>query len=156
MSLIHDQLYRHADLARINFSAYVHDLVKLQRTAYGLPANRIAAEIDFAVPPVDIAVAVPCGLIVNELFSNACKHAFPASRPGRVHIQMRVDGNAWELVVSDNGIGTPSDATDASSGLGLQLIAALVRQLHGQLDETAGADGRTTTIRFPAPSSAPA
>lgn len=156
MSLIHDQLYRHADLACINFSAYVHDLVKLQRTAYGLPANRIAAEIDIAVPPVDIAVAVPCGLIVNELFSNACKHAFPASRPGRVHIQMRVDGNAWELVVSDNGIGTPSDATDASSGLGLQLIAALVRQLHGQLDETAGADGRTTTIRFPAPSSAPA
>jgi len=155
MSLIHDQLYRHEDLARIDFSAYVHDLVRLQRTAYGLPASRIAAHIDIAVPPVDVAVAVPCGLIVNELFSNACKHAFPGGRSGQVHIRLHADGGEWELLVSDDGVGSPADQADSSGGLGLQLIGALVRQLRGRLQESAGSDGRTTSIRFPAPPSNP-
>lgn len=151
MSLIHDQLYRHDDLARIDFARYVSDLVRLQRTTLGNGAGRISAEIAITLPPIGIAVAVPCGLIINELFANACKHAFPLGRVGTVRIHMASRGSEWELLVTDDGIGTPSSPTPTGSGLGLQLILALVKQLNGTLEESGRLDGRRTCIRFPAP-----
>ncbi len=152
MSLIHDQLYRHDDLARIDFAHYVDDLIKLQRTTLGPGLSRIATEIDIRIPPVGIAVAVPCGLIINELFANACKHAFPLGRAGTVRLSMTAEGDRWQLLVTDDGVGAPAfSAAGGVGGLGLQLIKALVKQLNGTMEESAGERGRRTVIRFPAP-----
>ena len=152
MSLIHDQLYRQDDLAHIDFAHYAADLIKLQRTTLGPGFDRISTEIDIRVPPLSVAVAVPCGLIINELFANACKHAFPLGRSGTVLLRMSVEGEQWELLVKDDGVGAPAfSAAGGVSGLGLQLIKALVKQLNGTMEETAGEQGRRTVIRFPAP-----
>jgi PAS domain S-box-containing protein len=152
MSLIHDQLYRHEDLAQIDFSDYVDSLTRLQRTAYGTPTARVSVAAEVTVPPLDIAMAVPCGLIVNELISNAYKHAFPGDRHGKIVIRLLDEGEEWVLTVEDDGVG--NDAATAVegtvSGLGLQLVAALARQLQGTLERHFD-HGHCTTIRFPAP-----
>jgi PAS domain S-box-containing protein len=154
MSLIHDQLYRKDDLAHIDFAHYVADLIKLQRTTLGPGFDRIITEIDIRIPPVAVAVAVPCGLIINELFANACKHAFPLGRSGTVRLSMTAEGEQWELLVKDDGVGAPAfSAAGGASGLGLQLIKSLVKQLNGTMEESAGEQGRRTLIRFPAPGS---
>lgn len=152
MALIHDRLYRHDDLAQIDLHRHVGDLVRLQRHAFGDSAGRIDVRVDIATPPVDVATAVPCSLIISELFANACKHAFPLGREGRIEISMTATAECWTLQVSDNGIGaTSTTGGPASAGIGLQLVQALARQLGGELTESATLEGRRTVIQFAPP-----
>jgi len=96
--------------------------------------------------PVELSPdqAVPCGLIVNELVTNALKYAFPEARPGRIVIELQ----EWEkrrlvLTVSDDGIGLPPDLNiEAAQTLGLQLVGMLTEQLHGSVEILQ--DGGTT------------
>lgn len=84
---------------------------------------------------MDINTAIPCGLIINELFSNAIKHAFPDKRKGNIFISFRSEDEKNILIVQDNGIGFPSDIDiENPRSLGLQLLNALVQQLHGQIE----------------------
>jgi two-component sensor histidine kinase len=93
----------------------------------------LSTEIDDIELDLDRAVAT--GLIVNELISNALKHAFPAGRPGQVRVDLRlVDGNQCRLEVSDDGVGLSSDFdVERAESLGLQLVHDLTRQLHGTM-----------------------
>lgn len=93
--------------------------------------------------------SIHCGLILNELVSNALKYAFPEGKGGRIHISMKRDEEQITLKVGDNGIGLPPlmDMTSTQT-LGLQLVNILVRQINGKVD--IGVDGGTTfTITFP-------
>jgi PAS domain S-box-containing protein len=142
MSLIHEKLYRSGDLARIDFREYVDDLTSHLLSLNATGSQHIALETDIRGVSLDIASAIPCGLIMNELVSNALGHAFPGGRKGRITIRMREsDDGRITLAVSDDGIGLPEGLDfQNTKTLGLQLVISLAGQLGGtiSLDRTAG------------------
>jgi two-component sensor histidine kinase len=153
IALIHEQLYRSANLSQIDFSHYLTDLTSalMQTHGSGSPTVRIVASAQNVV--LDISHALPCGLIINELVSNALKHAFPGGRRGEIHVSfVGTDDHVYALTVSDNGLGLP-EGFDLRSAvtLGLRLVANLAQvQLKGDL-EVDGRGGTTFRIRFKRP-----
>jgi PAS domain S-box-containing protein len=150
MALIHDKLYRSENLAHISFPGYVDDLVR------GLFANYSVGkdvELDLRVDPISVNIdnAIPLGLIINELVSNALKHAFPGDARGAITIRLHAEGKKAVLTVSDDGIGFPADVdfTDTQS-LGMQLVVTLVEQLEGAVELTRDA-GTEFRIVFEVP-----
>lgn len=147
MALIHEQLYRSEDLSRIDFAQYVARLSEQLSRSAGAALRGVMVHVDVEPVPLALDVAIPCGMIVNELVSNAMKHAFPAGRSGRIDVEFRVVEGKHELIVSDNGVGLePGDPLETKS-LGLKVVAALVRQLGGQL-EISGAGGARFVVRY--------
>ncbi|MDY0871352.1 PAS domain S-box protein [Dongia rigui] len=152
MALIHQTLYQSQDFAQVDFGVFLDSFVPVLVSSYALHSNNITLEIathDVALP---INTAIPCGLIVNELVSNALKHAFPNDRQGKIMLELQA-GNDRNLilVVSDDGVGLPPGLDIRTSGsLGLQLVATLAAQLRGTLDIGQGAPTRFS-LRFPRP-----
>ncbi len=158
MVRIHEHLYRSSDLARIDMAQYVRGVANHLLRSFGTRA--IALRIDVADVELDIDRATPCGLIINELVSNALKHAFPpgwqeadklhpAESGPKVSVGLRLHGGQCELTVGDNGVGLPGDLQIESMGhesLGLRLVNLLSRQLEGdlQVDREGGAIFRLT------------
>ncbi len=132
MALIHEQLYRSRSLSAIDFEEYVQMLSTELMRSYG--RDGITLELDVASVQFGLDSAIPCGLIINELLSNALKHAFPAGRHGFVRIQLKSDAKGrFVLVVRDNGIGLPPNINlENTSSLGFQLVATLTEQLQGE------------------------
>ncbi len=148
MALVHEQLYQSDDLSQIDFGQYLRTLAgSLQRTS---PA-RIDMHFQTERIPLAIASAVPCGLIVSELISNAIKHAFPPSFAGERIISLslkRTFDEYIEIEVRDNGIGLPQDLENRKeSSLGLSLAEILVKQIRGSLS-VSSREGTTQTLRF--------
>jgi two-component sensor histidine kinase len=136
MALIHEKLYRSDNLAQIDIADYIQELVADLFRAQNAARRGIILRLHSASVLLDIEKAVPCGLIVNELVSNALKHAFPNGRSGEVWIELKTDDqNHVTLIVADNGIGFPAelDFREAES-LGLRLVDTLVNQLDGTLE----------------------
>lgn len=137
MALIHEQLYRSDDLSGIDFRAYLKELasVLVQMHSHRLAPISVKTEGDKVL--LGIGVALPCSLIVNELASNAMKHAFPDGRAGEIRIEFRRNGeDGFLLIVADNGKGLPENFNfRACNSLGLQLVSNLAEiQLGGRLD----------------------
>lgn len=153
MALVHELLYGSHDIAHIDFSEYIDRLTSALFKAYHTDAQRIQISIDVKGVSLGIDLAIPCGLIINELTSNALKHAFPENLPheGRIHIRMRElkNGNI-ELFIGDNGIGLPEDLDiRKSNSLGLHLVTLLSEeQLQGVLT-VESVNGCAYTIEFP-------
>ena len=135
MALIHENLYQSSDLSRINFAEYIHKLAANLFRSYDTSSSLIEAVVNVADIFLEIDVAVPCGLMINELVSNSLKYAFPHQTSGRIQIDMYAKGDqSYQLIVSDNGIGLPTDLDiENTNTLGLQLVVSLVEQLEGQL-----------------------
>lgn len=135
MSLVHEMLYRSTDLSRIGFGEYIRNLVRYLFGAFGA-REEIRSEVSVEEVSLDINTAIPCGLIINELVSNALKHAFRDGRPGTIRIEVQpMDADRFLLAVSDDGQGFPAELDPrASSTLGLQLVETLVRQLDGTME----------------------
>jgi two-component sensor histidine kinase len=135
MALIHEQLYGTADLAKIDFGRYVQGLAANLFDAYGIDPVRIRLNVRADDIALGVDMAVPCGLIVNELVSNALKHAFSPGAGGMLDIIIRrLDAGRMEIVVADDGIGlNPSQTTAENQSLGLRLIETLTAQLDGRL-----------------------
>ncbi|MBL7884853.1 MAG: ATP-binding protein [Bacteroidia bacterium] len=137
MALIHDKLYQHETFAKIEFCAYINDLVDYIKSSY----NDTATKINFSVTCndiyLDIKNAVPCGLILNELVSNAFKHAFKGKEQGEIKIVCTKMGEKFTMMVADDGVGYDAEtALKKSNSLGLTLINALVEQVSGTLKTT--------------------
>ena len=135
MALVHERLYQSADLARIEFAEYLRKLTSHLVHSYGTGDGRIHLEVDAGNIQLDVNTAVPLGLIVNELVSNAIKHAFPNEARGKIAVGLeRLAGGKFRLVVSDDGVGFPEglDFRNTES-LGLQLVTMLADQLEGDL-----------------------
>lgn len=151
MALIHESLYRSANLARIDFGGYVEQLVNSLHRTYGATAAGVDLKVDVADIPMSVDVAIPCGLIINELVTNAFKHAFHDGRKGEVCISLsQGDGGMLLLMVSNNGIPFPEDIDIRNTeSLGLQLVNTLTGQLRGtiELDESHGTAFRITFPR---------
>jgi PAS domain S-box-containing protein len=135
MALVHEHLYRAADFASVQLVGYIESLWAYLYCAYSVDPERIELELQVADVTLDLDRSICCGLIVNELVSNAVKHAFPNGRKGRVSVRFESPGNGWhQLAVSDNGVGLPPGLDLAHAGtLGLQLVSELVAQLDGEL-----------------------
>jgi PAS domain S-box-containing protein len=136
MALVHKKLYQSQDLSRINLGGYIRDLASLLIQSYQLPSNKVTMAYNMEDVFVLIDTAVPCGLILNELISNALKYAFPGNRQGEIAIQLRrAEDEAIALQVADNGVGVPEDFDFRRDGaLGLRNVFALgERQLQGQV-----------------------
>jgi two-component sensor histidine kinase len=131
MALIHETLFRRGkDETKLDFKDYVQRLVQSLMRAYGVDASRISLRLNIEDVDIGADEAVLCGLIVNELVSNALKHAF-GKKKGHITIGLTRDGNGlYDLIVRDNGVGLP-DNTSLSGGksLGLNLVGALCDQL---------------------------
>jgi two-component sensor histidine kinase len=148
MALIHEKLYQAHDLARINFGEYIHSLSAYLSQAYSASTRAIALQIQADSISLAVDTAIPCGLMLNELISNALKHAFPHDGPGQVRIELGTGPNHhYTLKVSDNGVGMPPDLDlSTTDSFGLQLVNALVNQLGGaiELDKGKGTEFKIT------------
>ncbi len=148
MALIHEKLYQSKSLAKIDFNAYIHSLVEHLLFSHAVHSDKIFISMKIDDLFLDFDTAIPCGLIINELLSNALKHAFPDDKHGEIGISFRQDQGKYSLVISDNGIGFPADLDfKLTASLGLQLVATLTKQLGGQmtLDKI---NGTTFTLCF--------
>jgi len=147
MALIHERLYQSKDLARIDFAEYVRNLTTHLFRSYGVNAHAVGLEIDVENILLDIDTAIPCGLIINELVTNALKYAFPPGAGGKIRIGLqRENHGGLALSVSDNGAGLAPDFDfQQTESLGLQLVNTLTEQLQGQM-EIARDDGTTFKI----------
>ncbi|HEY9608012.1 PAS domain S-box protein [Allocoleopsis sp.] len=136
MALIHEQLYQSKDCAKINFSEYITSLTNDLFRAYGVHPGQITLELEIEEVTLNINTAIPCGLIISELVSNALKHAFPQGRAGIIKVALYSDAdNQLTLQVTDNGIGFPEDSEFRTvKSLGLQLVSVLANQLEGTLE----------------------
>lgn len=149
MSLIHEKLYRSEDLSGIDFDDYIRSLAGDLVQTYAATSGPVALEV--LVDNIDLQVdqAIPCGLIINELVSNAFKHAFPAERAGKLNIEFAAGANGQlALIVRDDGVGIPPTFDiRKSDSLGMQLVNSLVGQLQGTIDIQSNA-GTCFTIKF--------
>ncbi len=156
MALIHERLYQSESLDKINFGGYVQSLVNHVKSSFqGM--GEIDVEVDVSDMFVDVDVAIPCGLIINELASNSFKHAFNGrAQQGRVHIwlsqQSTMQGeDELVLQVRDNGKGFPSGLDlDQVASLGLQLVNSLVQQLQGTIG-LSSENGACSKVIIPLP-----
>ncbi|MBF0542143.1 MAG: PAS domain S-box protein [Nitrospirae bacterium] len=138
MALIHEELYRSVDLTNINFGDYLGKLTKELFSSYVVDVSRIALLVNIENVILGIDTAIPCGLIINELISNALKYGFPGDKKGAVCVTLKTDPNTeeCELRVSDNGIGIKGDVDLSNTqSLGLYLVTNLIdNQLHGSIE----------------------
>ena len=136
MALIHEKLYQSQDFARIDFSDYIAKMITHLFAIYKVEFGRIRHNVEAKNIQLDINRAIPCGLIINELITNALKHAFPEDREGEILVRMRPsDGDKYELTVKDNGVGLPEGFDIRQKGtLGFQIVSDLVKQLDGSIE----------------------
>jgi PAS domain S-box-containing protein len=150
MALIHEKLYQSKDFSAVDFRSYIEVLTAHLFSLSGSERSGIRAELDVGDIRLDITRAIPCGLIINELVSNALTHAFPGGRPGAVRIAMKAEeGGRLELTIADDGCGLSASVNVADPAtLGLQIVRDLVQQIDGTLSHTTSDAGTVFTIRF--------
>jgi PAS domain S-box-containing protein len=150
ISFVHEMLYQSGEYGVIRFSGYIRRLVTHLSRTYLHRSHSVRIMVDAVDAALPMNQAVPCGLIIHELVSNALKYAFPEGRNGRILIRLTChDENRLQLTVSDDGTGIPAEINfPGTTSLGLQLVASLSEQLGGEvgLDRQ---DGTTFTLAFP-------
>ena len=147
MALVHEHLYQSKDLSNIDFAEYIQNLAHNLFQAYEINAQGIKLETSMAPCSLNIDTAVPCGLIINELVTNALKYAFTGQIKGKINIDFTLENRVCVLTVSDSGIGFPQDLDYRKAPtLGLRLVGSLVKQIRGEIEllETAGTTFKIT------------
>ncbi|NER30031.1 MAG: hypothetical protein F6J89_21030 [Symploca sp. SIO1C4] len=141
MALVHEILYQSKNFARVNLGDYIQNLTSNLLKAYGVNASNIKLELDIDEVTLNIDTVITCGLIINELVSNAIKYAFPDSTRGLIKIALHGGVDKYlTLIVSDNGVGLPKNLDLKSvNSLGFQLVNVLTKQLGGILEVRHGA-----------------
>jgi PAS domain S-box-containing protein len=138
MAFVHELLYQSDEFAAIDFAAYVRQLSDYLLQAYEAAAARVRLDLTLDQVPIPIDKAIPCGLIINELISNALKHAFPAGRSGTIRVRLSKEADeSVALTVQDDGVGLPAGGAGAAGekrGIGMTLVESLTGQLRGSLE----------------------
>lgn len=150
MALVHEQLYQSDSLARIHLPSYLEELMSSLYSAMNGASGDVTVHREIADLSLDLDQAIPVGLVVNELISNAIKYAYPdqAMRPGEISLHVVQSASEVQICVRDWGIGLDRDAHHSDS-LGLQLVEALTSQLHGAIRFERGDPGLLVRIQFP-------
>jgi PAS domain S-box-containing protein len=135
MSLIHEKLYRSADLTKIDMMNYLKDLTVHLLQVYNITPGDVNISINAEGINLGIDTAIPCGLIINELISNSLKHAFRIGQKGNISINLCKEDSIIKLFVSDDGMGLSKDFdVSHSDTLGLKLVETLIKQLDGTFE----------------------
>jgi len=150
MALAHEELYKSQDYTQVDMSQYLGELFNQLLVAYDAE-GRIKLSLDVRNIVLSVNAAIPCGLIINELITNAFKYAYPDGRYGEVRVSLSERGDgSLELRAADDGVGfSTNKPAEGGSSLGLTLVRLLVDQLGGEL-EISGQPGNGTgfLIRF--------
>jgi len=151
MSLVHEKLFRSEDLSRIDLSSYLHSLVMQLSASHGkTAAQKVTLHMEFDRIMTDINIAIPLGLVMNELISNALEHAFPGDMTGNVTIRGRMTNGEITVSVEDDGIGFPAGLDwRETPTLGLHLVLTLIRQLNGRIELVETGRGTVFSIIIP-------
>ena len=157
MALIHAQLYNSPDWRAVNFAAYVTVLAENLFGAYGVDHSRIQLRVEIGPLELGVDKAIPAGLIVNELISNALKHAFPGERQGLLLIEGNLHDGQVELSIQDDGVGMGRFAGQTTEphrkSLGMKIMHILCHQLKGTFEapHESGEPGTGATFRLSFP-----
>jgi len=149
MALVHESLYGSEDLARVDFAEYAQSLAQDILASYESPNVPVRLYVDMDTVTMAVDLALPCGLILNELISNAFKHGFP-NGAGEIRLTLRkAVGGTCRLLVEDNGVGIPSDLeVNTSKSLGLRLVRLLTRQIRGSFELVRSSPGTSARLQF--------
>jgi two-component sensor histidine kinase len=146
---IHRLLYQTPKLAHVDLASFVERLAESLFAFYAEAGARVRLDLHAEPVAMDLQRAVPIGLILNELFCNALKHAFPGDRRGVIRVEVRSTG----IEFADDGIGLPPSLDPCNSpSLGLQLVQVLVRQIGGRMSVDSGPGARFRVTFTPPPS----
>jgi two-component sensor histidine kinase len=149
IALVHEQLYQSPDLSSVNFGEYTASLLDNLFHNYSAGDRGISKVIDVGSARLTIDVAIPCGLIVNELVTNALKHAFPDGRSGKIWVVLQEDPVELRLEIEDDGVGMPESLDPRNTGsLGLDLVFTFAEQLDATV-EIGRKGGTSFQFRFP-------
>jgi len=150
IALVHEQLYGTRELDRVDLAKFIRQLGTniIQGSNAG---SRVVFEVKGGTFSLDLQMAVPCALLVNELVTNALKHAFPGDRPGKIEVELRVDpGGPRHIFVRDDGVGMPPElAKGRHTSLGMRLVNRLVDQLDAKIDLLAETTGTRYHLLLP-------
>ena len=148
MALVHEMLYRSSDFEKISFPGYLRTLASVIAGTYNRRDIELSVEADEVV--MDIESSIPLGLIINEILSNAFKHAFPDGRAGKIAIRFNIDQTSGvnTLVLQDDGVGMPGGVKlDQYKTMGLQVVQILCTQIEATLG-VSNNPGACFTIAF--------
>ena len=137
MALVHRRLYQSQDLSKIDLASYIQELTELTLTSLAICQDKVTLLLDMQPVSVTIDVAIPCGLMINELMTNSLKHAFPGERRGTVKVTLsREAGETLALAYEDDGIGVGEGFDFRNQPtLGLQTVLILgEHQLQGRVE----------------------
>ncbi|MGB9844258.1 sensor histidine kinase [Methanothermobacter tenebrarum] len=147
MALIHEKLYRSSNFKEIDMMEYLQTLARGIFTSYAPTGVELNLDIDRI--KMDVELAIPVGLIVNELITNSCKHAFPEGGKGEVNLKLKSLDDKILLEVSDNGVGFPEDLDwQNTESLGLQLVKSLADQINAEVQMISD-NGTTFRLTIP-------
>jgi len=133
MSFIHESLYQTQDFSNLNFGEYLNNLATNLKHSYLIDDDNVEIEVNADKLFLNLDYSIPCGLIVNELVSNAFKYAFPKGRKGKIDVIVKKLYNFVEIIVADDGVGIKKEIDIKNTeSLGLQLVTSLVEQLDGE------------------------
>lgn len=147
MSMIHEKLYRSSDLANVNFTEHIRDLVSNLSELY---LNKVRVKFDLQLQKIHLGVdnAIPCSMIINELVSNSFKYAFKNTAEPKITIMLSNGGPDVKLIVKDNGCGLPDDFENRSKGsIGHMIVKTLAGQMNGNV-EFKNNNGTEVTVKF--------
>jgi len=148
MAMVQDRLYRAEDLSSINFSEYINSLISQLYYNYNVSPNLVQIHKKIDNIFLNINTAVPFGLVINELISNALKHGFSNNRKGEITISLMNTSKDFIFKIHNNGTPPPEDFDLVNpKGLGMQLVQSLSIQLHGKVEYCYN-DGPEFTLTF--------
>ena len=130
LSRLQEQFYRSPDFRRVEFGSFIRELAASLAALSAVPIQ-LSTKVETAELPVD--VAVPFGLLANEIITNAVQHAFSDTQGGELKVQMQQEQGWIVLTIEDNGCGYESDLGSAPSGMGLHLVERLAHQIDGEV-----------------------
>ncbi len=134
MALVHQKLYQSKDFSEIDFPEYIRQLSEHLINVFKAKSGDVEIKLNSEDVNIGIDLAIPCGLILNELISNSLKYAFPGGRKGMINIDLKSVEENYEIMIADNGIGFPKEINyKETKSLGLQLVNTLVGQIDGTI-----------------------
>jgi len=150
MALVHESLYGAENLARIDFAEYARNLAEDILASHGTPSAPVRLKTELEPVTMGADLAVPCGLILNELVSNAFKHGFPEGTEGEIRLTLRSQaGGRYTLCVQDSGIGIPTGLDlRTNQSLGLKLVRLLTQQIRGTFELVRSDPGTVAHLHF--------
>jgi PAS domain S-box-containing protein len=148
MAFVHESLYQTKDFSNINFSDYIGNVTRNLMHSYASPESPPELELDLAPIQLNLDIAIPCGLIINELLSNSLKYAFKNKPNGKIQLKLTESKGNIKIVIADNGPGLPETVDYRNTeSLGLQLVVTLVEQINGKIKQE-NKKGAKFTIEF--------